>query len=396
MTPLIGEFAFTRLEKVVFGPGEVAVLGRELGLRGASRALVITGRTLGASRLLGKVTEAMDGRCAGVFAGIGQHNPAEGVRAMLAELARLGADAVVSFGGGAAIDAAKIAVASTLAGRDTTRDEGALDLGSAFRAVEAGGRGLVHIAVPTALSAGEFTPAGGATDEASRVKRATIDPRAQARVVIHDPELTLETPDWLWAATGVRALDHAVESAYSIRRQPFTDALAAEAIRLLVRHLPASMPADGSDAVAHRGYCQTASWFSLFGGFNTGLGLSHAVSHQLGPRWNVPHGVTSCITLAPSMRFMAKVAPERFGPIAEGLGLDFDEADPGPAARACADRIETFIAGLGVPNSLGKAGVDPAEAAAVAPAVLAGIERFGTIGRPMALEEVQDLMGQMA
>ena len=80
-----GEFAFTRLEKVVFGPGRLAELGPELARRGLKRAVVVTGRSLGASPLLTRVTAAMDGRCAGVFAGAAQHAPTQTVRALTAE-----------------------------------------------------------------------------------------------------------------------------------------------------------------------------------------------------------------------------------------------------------------------------------------------------------------------
>jgi alcohol dehydrogenase len=314
------------------------------------------------------------------------------VRALTAELVRCDADAVVSFGGGSPIDTAKVAAASVMNGRDMTLEAGELELGAAFQARAGGGRELVHIALPTTLSAGEYTPGGGATDEATRVKRATLDPRLQAKVIIHDPELTLGTPDWLWVATGMRALDHAVEAAYSIRRQPFVDALAAKAIRLLADHLPGSVSAAGDERIAHRGHCQIAAWCSLFGGFNTGLGVSHAMGHQIGPAWDVPHGVTSCIALPHAMRFMAQAAPERFEPIAEGLRIPFDPADPKPAALACAERVADFIAGFDVPRTLQAVGVSHNQLPAIAEAVRHEIELFGVIGRPMRLEEVQGLL----
>src|SRR6185436_7702194 len=81
-----------------------------------------------------------------------------------------------------------------------------------------------HIAVPTTLSAGEFTSVAGVTDEATLTKFAIHDARIAPRTVITDPTLTLDTPRWLWAATGVRSLDHAVESMYSVRHHPFSDA----------------------------------------------------------------------------------------------------------------------------------------------------------------------------
>ena len=390
-----GEFLFTRLEKVVFGPGKIAELGAELERRGCSRAVVVTGKSLGASPLLDRVTGAMAGRCAGIFAGAAQHVPSETVRDLTRELERLDADAVVSFGGGSPIDTAKVAAASVMNGRDMTREAGELRLERAFGAQPAGAE-ILHIAVPTTLSAGEYTPGGGATDEASRIKRATLDPRLQPKVVINDPELTLATPEWLWASTGMRALDHAVEAAYSIRRQPFVDALAAKAIRLLTDHLPASLTAEGDERIGHRGNCQIAAWCSLFGGFNTGLGVSHAMGHQIGPTWDVPHGVTSCITLPHAMRFMAGVAPDRFGTIAEGLGVTFDPANPEPGARACAERVAAFVAGLPVPRTLSEVGVGHHELPGIAEAVRDEIELFDVLGRPVSLDEVRALLDAAA
>ena len=109
--------------------------------------------------------------------------------------------------------------------------------------------------------------------------------------------------------------------------------------------------------MAHRGHCQFAAWYSIYGAMNTRFGLSHLLGHQIGPRWNVPHGVTSCITLPNAMRFMAGIAAQRFGPVAEGFGIPFDPENPKPAALACADRTEEFIAQFDVPKTLKEAGV---------------------------------------
>src|SRR6202030_4312518 len=191
---------------------------------------------------------------------------------------------------------------------------------------------LIHIAMPTTLSAGQFTPIGGVTDEKSNVKGGVVDPRLAPRTIILDPELTVETPAWLWTATGMRAMDHAVEVIYSSRHQLIADTLGARAISLLVNHLPASLKTTGAESLAHRGPCQRGAW------------ISHALGDQIGPMWDVPHGVTSCITLPHVMRFMAGVAPERFSPIAEGLGVRFEERNARAAAMECADRMGEFVA----------------------------------------------------
>ena len=210
--------------------------------------------------------------------------------------------------------------------------------------------------------------------------------------MINDPALTLATPDWLWVATGMRALDHAIESCYSIRHHPIGDALGAKAISLLVEHLAASIQTDGEEELAHRGYCQMAAWFSIYGSMNTRFSISHLLGHQIGPRWDVPHGVTSCITLPHAMRFMAEIAPERFAPIAEGFHLPFDPRNPKASALACADRTAQFIAGFDVPHRLRDAGVPHAEIGDIVEPVMHELEKSQVVGRPVTKAEVVGLL----
>src|SRR3984957_16770202 len=240
MNKTAGEYYFTRLETVVFGVGKVESLGRELSRRGANRALIVTGKTLGHSKLLDKVKSAAGSALSGVFTGAAQHVPSQTVTELVAEARRVGADALVSFGGGSPIDTVKNAAWQLMGGRAGSRT---IDF-SAGAAESGRGGDILHIAIPTTLSAGEFTSAGGVTDESTKVKGGVADPRLQARVVILDPALTVETPAWLWASTGMRALDHAVEGSYSTRHQLVIDTLAARAIALLDELVPgASRPA---------------------------------------------------------------------------------------------------------------------------------------------------------
>ncbi len=388
------QFMLTRLEKVISGAGAVERLGEELDHRGAARALLATSASLGRSRLIDRVRQALGPRCAAVYAEAAQHAPAGRVRAMASMLGEQHCDAVVSFGGGSVIDSAKVAVASLLNGRDMTREAGALDFSKAFSARPfgaGGGHGFVHIAVPTTLSAGAFTPGGGVTDEATRLKRAVIDARLQPCVVIHDPELCVETPDELWVSTGIRVLDHAIETIYAKRAHPLSDALAVRAIRMIVEHLPSSIGSSPSH-VEHRGECLDAAWLSLYGAFNTGLGLSHALGHQIGPAWGVPHGVTSCLALVPAMRFMADVAPQRFADIAESLRLPFDRTRAREGALACADAVEAFIARFEVPTKLCALGVERENLYDIAPAVVAELEGFDALDRKITLAEVRALL----
>jgi alcohol dehydrogenase class IV len=335
------EFNLSGLERVVSGAGSVERLSHELERRGLERAVVVTGRTLGASALLERVTGPLGSRCVAVFKDARQHVPSCSVARVTTLLEQERADTVVSFGGGSPIDTAKAAIYSLLAGGK----------------IPATSRPPAHIAIPTTLSAGEFTAVAGITDEQTRIKRPVSDSRLTPRTVIADPTLTLETPAWLWAASGIRALDHAIESIYSVRHYPVSDAAASSGLTMLLQHLRPSLDTTDPRVLEHRVECQLAAWMCVFGVTNAGFGLSHALGHQIGPRWDVPHGMTSCITLPHAMRFMADLAPERFKPIAEGFGVPFDSSDPRRAALACADRAAAFIGQFDVPQRLRDVGI---------------------------------------
>ena len=365
MDKTFGEYHFTRLENVIFGAGKVESLGRELARRGAKRALIVTGKTLGRSKLLDKVKSAAGPALAGVFTGAAQHVPSKSVAELVAEARRVDADAMVSFGGGSPIDTVKNAAMALM---DT--------------------REILHIAIPTTLSAGEFTPGGGVTNEATKVKGGVADPRLQAKVVILDPAMTVETPAWLWASTGMRALDHAVEGSYSTRHQIVTDALATRAIAMLNSHLMPSLKSHGDDELEHRLQCQLAAWLSIFGMMNTRGGISHALGHQIGPYWNVPHGITSCITLPHVMRFMAGIAADRFGAIADGFGVRFDAQNPRLAALECADRASKFIGKFEVQMRLRDVGVPREEISRIAGTVLEEVKRSNTVGIDVTFEQL--------
>jgi alcohol dehydrogenase len=364
-----GEFNLSKLERVIYGPGKIAALKDEMERRGLKRAVVVTTDVVAALPISKDVTDALGSRCASVFAGIIQHVPRGTVNDLQKEIERVDADSLVSLGGGSPIDSAKVAMFGLLDKRE-----------------------LIHIAVPTTLSAAEYTHAGGVTDESTRVKSGVSDMRVLPRTVINDPVLTLSTPDWLWVSTGIRALDHAIECAYAIRHQPISDALAAKSIALFVQHLKASITTKGDEQLAHRGHCQFASWYSIYGAMNTRFGLSHLLGHQIGPRWNVPHGITSCITLPHAMRFMAEIAPERFGPVAEGYKIPFDPSNPKLAALECADRTAEFIAQFDVPRTLHEAGVPRDEIGSIVKPIAHELEHNGVVDRPMTEQEVLGLL----
>jgi alcohol dehydrogenase class IV len=384
---LSGQCTFKRLEKVIFGPGKVAQLPVELQRLSAKRVVIATNSTLGKSRLLDELLRHLGPLCVGVFRGCRAHVPAETVRELTALLKDLQADSVVSFGGGSANDTAKVAVASILNDRDMTLDT---TLNYYDEVPEStSDKKFVHIAVPTALSAAEYNFAGGITD-GDGVKQAIIDYRLQPRVVINDPLMTMETPDTLWTSTGIRALDHAVEAHYSANIQTITYALASHALRLITSHLPASVKVEGEQRVAHRGFCQTGAWLSICVSHNSRGGVSHAIGHKIGPRFNIPHGVTSAISMPPSIRFMARRAPERLSELATNLGIK--DCDVQKRALMCADVIEEFIGQFHLPTKLREFDVSKDQLEGLVDLVHYEIDHHGAFGLPIGHDEVAELL----
>ncbi len=333
---LSGEYSYLPLEKVLFGQNSIDKLSTELDRLGSERPFLITGKTIAEQTDLSQKVESSSGRkLAGIFSGIRQHAPQSGILEATRQAKLANADSLISLGGGSPIDATKIVVKEL--SEDFARPA------------------LPHIAIPTTLSAAEFSHAAGMTDEVSRRKVGFRDPRLVPRVVFLDPEMTVPTPPWLWASSGIRSLDHAVEAVYSPKLQPFVDVLALEAIRLLFENLKEST-ADPSD-LGKRLACQMAAWMSFAGVLSVGTGLSHAIGRTIGATWNIPHGITSCLTLAEVMRLEASRSPERLILIAKAEGRKLEGLSQKEAALEASVGVSELVQALGLSKRLGDYGI---------------------------------------
>src|SRR5260221_432687 len=265
-----------------------------------------------ATRLAGELGAS----CVGVFAGVSAHSPREAVIAAADQARSLRADLLVAFGGGSAIDAAKVVQLCLWAGATRTQDLDGLRAGADLSALKPTVR---MIAVPTTLSAAEFTPFAGVTDTARKAKEGYAHPLLAPRAVILDPAVTLATPPRLWFSTGMKAVDHAVEQLCNPVRSPYADAPAAEGLRGLSQALPATKTAPADlDA---RLECQIGMWLAMAGASSgRGLGASHAIGHTLGGGYGVPHGLTSCVALPAVLKWNRAVAPERQAGVAGLVG----------------------------------------------------------------------------
>lgn len=366
--PFAGEFTLLPMEKVLYGPGILSALADEVDHIGATRFLLVTGQTLAArTDIVDRVQHVLGEKCVGVFAESAQHVPRASVLAA-AECAReLGADGVVSCGGGSPIDTAK-GVAMCLS-QDLRRSSDfeplhfRMDNGHLVMPPIPGAM-IPHLSVSTTLSGAEFTGFTGITDPARLCKDVYAAAELTPRVVLLDPELTAATPGWLWASTGMRAVDHCVESVYSLAHQPFADALCLRALEMLVSSLPRAI-SDPDDVIA-RGACQVAMWMSIFSLPNIPAGMSHGIGHQLGARCNLPHGICSAIMLPEVMDYNRPATASRQRLIADALGIDVGGHSDNQAAAAASQRLREFVAELGIKNRLSDWGIQAEDLPAVA------------------------------
>jgi maleylacetate reductase len=349
-----GAYRFPPMDSVIYGRPFAEALTEQVEASGANSVFLLASGTLNRETdVVEQIRRALGNRLAGVHARIGAHTPRGDVVEAANAAAAAGADLLATLGGGSVTDAAKM-VAFCL-GNGVT-DPAELDN---YRAqVSADGKtirpaakppAIRTIAIPTTLSAGEYTASAGCTDTVRQVKESYGHPLMMPKSVLLDPRATLHTPEWLFLSTGIRAVDHAVEDICSPECQPISEGASFHALKLLGRGL-AGVKTDPLDLDA-RLDCQIGAWMSMVGS-QTGVpkGASHGIGHVLGGTAHVPHGYTSCVMLPHVLRFNAAVNPERQALVSEALGR------PGEPA---ADVVAQLIAGLGLPGRLRDVGVKP-------------------------------------
>ena len=343
---------FSKMDEVVFGKPAAEAVADQARRLDASRVFLLVSGTLNRkTEEVANIRKGLGNRHAGTFDAMLPHTPRSCVIAAAEQAREANADLMVTIGGGSVTDGAK-AVQLCLA--NDVRSPAALD---ALRAVK-GPDGVVgpppcraptlpHVAVPTTLSAAEFSAIAGVTDERTKTKELFRHPGIIPRAVILDPAITVHTPEWLWLSTGIRAVDHSVETYCSIDGNAYTDSTALQALRLLGRGL-AAVKRDPADAAA-RLDCQIGAWISMTGIVSgTRMGASHAIGHVLGGSAGVPHGYTSCVMMPAVLAFNAAVNGDRQAELSTALGA---------AGQPAAEVLDRFIGGLGLPRRLRDVGV---------------------------------------
>lgn len=306
----------TRAEpRVVLGVGAAARLVTELELVGARRALLVTspGRRETAEALGADLGE----RLAGHFPGAAPHVPIETVRAACAEASRVGADAVVTVGGGTTTGLGKAIALET---------------------------GLLLVALPTTLSGSEMTPAWSIRE--GRRLRSGRDARALPRTVLYDPVLTSTLPPATLAASGMNALAHALEALHLPGGEGARQ-LAGEGLHGLLAALPVAVAAP-ADLAARAGCLQGASNSARAIAHCT-LGLHHRLCHLLVAAFDLPHAATHAALLPHTTAAVSAAVPDAMARVGAALG----SASVPSGLRALALRLgaPTSLRALGLPDA---------------------------------------------
>ena len=339
----------------LIGAGALEMAVTQMAGMGFTKALIVTDAPLVklgfAERLTALLKQA--GMDSAVFDDVKPNPTVANVNAGLAALQKLGADCVVSLGGGSPHDAAKgIALLATNGGK--IEDYEGLDKSAKPQ--------LPLIAVnTTAGTASEMTRFTIITDESRHVKMAIVDKHVTPILSVNDPVLMEDMPASLTAATGMDALTHAVEAYVSTAHNPITDACALQAIALIAQYLPTAVqsPRDKT-AREQMAYAQFLAGMAFN---NASLGYVHAMAHQLGGFYDLPHGVCNALLLPHVEQFNMRAAADRLGVVGRTLaGHNADLAGLGPI-----EAIQKLARTVGIPATLRELGVKESDFVTLAP-----------------------------
>ncbi|MEL3918828.1 L-threonine dehydrogenase [Aeromonas enteropelogenes] len=316
---------------------------------GYRKALIVTDKILNQIGVVTKLTAllAQNGIDSVVFDETKPNPTTTNVEAGLAMIKANGCDCVISLGGGSPHDCAK-GIALVAANGGNIKDYEGVDRSAKPQ--------LPLIAInTTAGTASEMTRFCIITDEARHVKMAIIDKHVTPLMSVNDPELMLAKPAGLTAATGMDALTHAIEAYVSTIATPVTDASAVMAIQLIAKHLRTAVnQGDDLHAREQMAYAQFLAGMAFN---NASLGYVHAMAHQLGGFYDLPHGVCNAVLLPHVQAYNAQVSATRLKDVAGFMGVDVSAMSDEQGAAAAIEAIKALARDVKIPAGLEQLGV---------------------------------------
>lgn len=365
----MNEFLFRMPTRVIFGAGSIKKVPQLCKEQGFARVFVVTGSTsTRKSSYLHEMIAEMDaiGITTHVFSEVEADPSVETVTKGVAELTAFAADAVIAFGGGSPMDAAKsVSMISANGGS-------ILDYMQARKTYTK--RGVPLICIPTTAGTGsEVTAAAVTTDKDSRKKIGVSHDFQMPAFAILDPVLHVTMPPSVTAATGIDALTHAIETFIAMKANPITDSLALSAIKMIGENLRLAC-ANGENLEA-RGNMAIASLIAGGAFTNAGLGAVHGIAHPVGAQFGVAHGVANGILLPFVMEYCLMANYPKFRDIAAALGKSVEGVRLRDAAQLSVEAVRELKQDIGIPATLADVNI-PANA-------LAGIVQDATTYRQL-------------
>ena len=328
----------------LMGAGCIEEVPAEIKELGLTKALIVTDKVLNQIGLVGELTKLLEqnGIQYAIYDGVQPNPTVANVNNGLAMLKEENCDFVISFGGGSSHDCCKgIALLATNGGV----------IGDYEGVNRSKKPQLPMIAVnTTAGTASEMTIFCIITDEERHVKMALVDKNMTPIIAVNDANLMLNIPKALTAATGMDALTHAVEAYVSTNATPVTDACAQKAIELITKYLRTAVH-EGKNVEARENMAY-AEYLAGMAFNNASLGYVHAMAHQLGGMFDLPHGVCNAVLLPHVQEYNAQVAAGRLRDIAKFMGADVEGLSEQEGARKAIDLIKELSKDVEIPSGL--------------------------------------------
>ncbi len=317
---------------IAFGPGARKEVAAHLKEQGLKRPLIVTDKALGTLPVLAEFKSHLTGLDVAVFAGVFGNPTASQVMEGAAAFRAHNADCVIGFGGGAALDVAKVV------GIAATHEGDIIDYVWDHPKVRPIDKPLPYfVALPTTSGTGsEVGRSSVVSENDTHLKRVVFSPKILARKVFADPELTLALPPHVTAATGMDALTHNIESYLSPAYHPLCDGIALEGTRIAARSLEKAVKEPSN--IAARSDMMMASMMGAIA-FQKDLGAVHSCAHALGAVCDLHHGLANALMIDTVLAWNHESAPRKFDELAHVCGVAGGGASFVPWLKALKQRI---------------------------------------------------------
>jgi len=330
----MGKFRYVSYaQEVIFALGSLAQLSEALERFGWKKLLLCTNHSMQVRGYVDSLKSSLGERLVAIFDHVQPHVQDIQVDQVLEFATKPEIDAIIGMGGGSPIGMAKAA--------------------AYIRKPS-----IPIIAIPTTYSGSEMTAVYGITHSRENPPRKVTvnDPKIAPRLVIYDPQLTLDLPPEMTASTGINALAHCIEALYSRTRNPISTAAATNGVHHIFNSLLRCYT-HPDDVDARTKMLQGAHLAGLSLA-SVSMGLHHGLCHVLGGTANIPHGIANSIILPHAIRFNADVTASQLLPAAEAMGISLNVKSPMVVMEAMAQKVFDLVGQMNLPQRLRDAGVN--------------------------------------